>query len=37
MSEGMSDICTYYAHWNAYDCVTTDFGVLEWDAVSEDK
>lgn len=33
----LRDICKFYSAWNAYDCVTTDFGVLEWDAISSDK
>lgn len=36
MAEGLKDLCTYYEKWNAYDCITTDLGILEWDAVSDD-
>lgn len=36
-SEYFSGKCTYYEKWNAYDCTTQEFGVLEWDAVGSDK
>lgn len=33
----MSDLCTFVPAWNAFDCQTTDFGVLEWNAEGDDK
>jgi hypothetical protein len=36
-AELLRDTCTFVPTWNAFDCATHDFGVLEWNANSADK
>ena len=36
-AELLRDTCSFVPKWNAYDCTTTDLGVLEFGADSKDK
>jgi hypothetical protein len=32
----MKDICRYVPEWNAFDCETTEFAVLDWSSIGSD-
>lgn len=34
---GLSSICTVNYYWNGYDCVGTEFGIVEWESVAWDR
>lgn len=31
------DECSYVPAWNSFSCSTLDLGILQWDAIGEDK